>query len=211
MQYDDLDKSELLRRLEKLERLVTQAPIGYSSVTHGALRILSEEGLVVGEAEGENAGQGSQKVYGTVEITGTLRGDGTIDWDGPADFTGRLGVTGTMHVTGGGRIVSSDVGDVNYSMQMFYKDGTGNVIAFGVPMVIQAWSSVVQLNEDALRISTVGNASVQLNRDGLRIEAGGNSITMSEDSMQIVGNGGAAGTWLEFKDGDFFVHNLPTS
>ncbi|QHF24095.1 hypothetical protein GTU73_08780 [Rathayibacter sp. VKM Ac-2804] len=194
MQYDDLDKSELLRRLEKLERLVTQAPIGFSSVTNGALRILSDEGLIVGEAEGENAGKGSQKVYGTIEVTGTLRGDGSIDWEGPVQLKGQVDVTGRMRVQGGGRVVASDAGDNGHSMQLYYQDGVGKVFAFGVPMEIRAWSSVIQLNER-----------------GLIISGGGGVIGMSEDSIEIVGPDGSAGAWIELKGGDVFVHNLPDS
>lgn len=211
MGIDNPEDNSLPALWRLVKRLARANPLNNGSVDRGALTIRSPEGLVVGVPEGAGAGQGSQKVYGTIEVTGTLRGDGTIDWEGPVQLKGKVDVTGRMHVMGGGRIVSSDVGDVNYSMQMFYKDARGNVVAFGVPMLIQAWESLVQLNEDNLRISTVGNASVQLNRDGMRIEAGGNSITMSEDSVQIVGNDGAGGAWIELRDGDIFFRNVPDS
>lgn len=194
MRHDDLNEDELAKLVRRIEKLERAAPLGFSSIERGALRILSEEGLVIGEAEGENAGQGSQKVYGTVEITGTLRGDGTIDWEGPVQLKGQVDVTGRMRVQGGGRVVASDAGDNGHSMQLYYQDGVGKVIAFGVPMEIRAWASVIQLNEH-----------------GLIVSGGGGVIGMSEDSIEIVGPDGADGAWIELKGGDIFFHNIPDS
>lgn len=193
MGIDNPEDNSLPALWRLVKRLARANPLNNGSVDRGALTIRSPEGLVVGDEQSGADGGGSAKVFGLLNVVGKIL------------------ATGRIHILGGGRLVASDIGDSNFSMQVYYKDGGGKVVAFGVPMTIQAWSSILQLNEENLRISTVGNASVQLNRDGMRIEAGGNSITMSEESIQIVGPSGGDGVWLELKGRDFFVHNVPDS
>lgn len=165
MAIDNPEDNSLAALWRLVKRLASANPLNNGSVDRGALTIRSEEGLVVGEAEGKDAGKGSARVNGTV------------------------------HVMRGGRVVSSDAGDENFSMQMFYEGGRGNVVAQGVPMRIQAWDSIIDLNEN-----------------GLQIQGGdGNAITMSADGMQIIGPGGGAGAWIELKGGDIFLRNLPDS
>ncbi|RLP74345.1 hypothetical protein D9V32_13435 [Mycetocola tolaasinivorans] len=72
----------------QVRRLNAAAPIGYSSVSDGALEILSDEGLIV---------RGSQYV------SGLFRGDGTFDWSGPMKFAGDVSVTKTLDVTAAAR------------------------------------------------------------------------------------------------------------
>lgn len=68
---------KLWKRLERLER---GAPIGFSSISRGALRILSPEGLIV---------------VGSASISGLLTGDGELVWDGSITFTGPFTIDGT--------------------------------------------------------------------------------------------------------------------
>lgn len=194
MKVSDIDRGELERLWDAVHALQSQAPIGFSSVSRGALEITSPEGLIVGKADGEGAGQGSQKVYGTLNVTGTLNGDGTIDWDGPVQLQGKVDVSGSMHVKGGGRVIVSQEGDTNYSMQVLFEDGKGKLVAFGVPVELRAWATYVQLNEN-----------------GLQIGGGGGTITMTNDGIQIVSPAGASGPWIELKGDGIYFRNLPDS
>ncbi|PPH51193.1 hypothetical protein [Rathayibacter sp. AY1E1] len=194
MKINDVDRGELARLWDAIHSLQAQAPIGFSSVSRGALEITSPEGLIVGKPDGEGARQGSQKVYGTLNVVGTLNGDGTIDWEGPVALKGRVDVTGRLHVQGGGRFVASQSGETGQSMQLFYESSTGYLTSFGVPLEIRAWASTVRLNEN-----------------GLSIEGGGATITMSRDGVQITGPDGGDGAWIELKGKAIYLHNLPSS
>lgn len=90
------------RRLDKLgadfaelkrlvRQLLTQAPIGHSSVSEGALRILSAEGLIV---------EGTARVDGTLIVTGEERVDGILRVTGTLIMSGDLNVTGSTEITG---------------------------------------------------------------------------------------------------------------
>ncbi|PPG36339.1 hypothetical protein [Rathayibacter sp. AY2B5] len=144
MKINDVDRGELARLWDAIHALQAQAPIGFSSVSRGALEITSPEGLIVGKPDGEDARQGSQKVYG------------------------KLDVVGRVHVKGGGRFVASQSGETGQSMQLFYESSTGYLTSFGVPLEIRAWESTVRLNENGLRIEG-GGATITMSRDGVQI------------------------------------------
>lgn len=177
MAIDNPEDNSLAALWRLVKRLASANPLNNGSVDRGALTIRSPEGLVVGDEASGAEGGGSAKVFGLLNVLG------------------KIFVTGRMHVMGGGRVISSDVGDENFSMQMFYANARGNVVAQGVPMRIQAWDSIIDLNEN-----------------GLQIQGGdGNAITMSAGGMQIIGPGGGAGAWIELKDGEIYFRNLPDS
>ncbi|MHA3682777.1 hypothetical protein ACXR2W_00750 [Leucobacter sp. HY1908] len=92
----DLDRlvQDLMRRVHLLE---VGNPLGYSSVSEGSLRILSNEGLTV---EGSAKVAGWLVVTGTQRLTGTLDGQGTLDWTGPWYLKGTGQITGDCTVTG---------------------------------------------------------------------------------------------------------------
>ncbi|PPH99736.1 hypothetical protein C5C95_06220 [Rathayibacter sp. AY1B7] len=144
MKLNDIDRGELARLWDAIHALQSQAPIGFSSVSRGALEITSPEGLIVGKADGEDAGQGSQKVYGMLDVVGRV------------------------HVKGGGRFVASQSGDKAQSMQLFYENGIGYVTSFGVPLEIRAWSNTIRLNENGLAIEG-GGATITMSGDGVQI------------------------------------------
>jgi hypothetical protein len=73
---------DLKRRIRVLE---SASPLGWSSVSEGALEIRSAEGLIV---------------VGSARISGVLNGDGTFDWTGPATISGTLNVTGATTLAG---------------------------------------------------------------------------------------------------------------
>lgn len=79
---------DLLRRVRQLE---AGSPLGNSSITRGALRVASPEGLIV---------EGSEKVTGTLDITGTLTISGILNADGTITLTGPVTMTGETNLNG---------------------------------------------------------------------------------------------------------------
>ncbi|WP_193596067.1 hypothetical protein [Microbacterium sp. YJN-G] len=73
---------DLMRRIRVLE---SASPLGWSSVTEGALEIRSPEGLIV---------------IGSAKVSGTLTGSGTFDWTGPMNLQGAQTITGPTTFTG---------------------------------------------------------------------------------------------------------------
>lgn len=91
------------KRARQTRRHGTQAPLGYSSVSEGALGILSNEGLIVdGSAKvtGWLIVTGTERVTGLLEILGTLRAAGVIEFTGPTTIAGTTEITGDTTVTG---------------------------------------------------------------------------------------------------------------
>lgn len=77
----DMDVTDVIRKLvERIERLERSAPVGFTAVSRGALRITSDEGLIV---------------EGSARISGTLDGDGHLIWSGDVVFTGPFTIDGT--------------------------------------------------------------------------------------------------------------------
>lgn len=142
---------DILRRLRALE---TASPLGSSSITRGALRVASNEGLKV---EGSAKVSGWLIVTGTARVTGRLEGSGTFDWTGPmnlqgaqsvtgpttftgkvdingeADINGPLDVLGVWKLTGDGTIT----GDVGISGNLAMKSGGKITVEGANPIVLQ--------------------------------------------------------------------------
>lgn len=76
------------KRLQRVERA---APLGYSSITRGGMRIASAEGLTI---------QGTSRTTGTQNIDGTLNGSGSFDWTGPSWMRGAFGIQGSTTISG---------------------------------------------------------------------------------------------------------------
>lgn len=100
---------ELQELKQLVTQLATQAPIGYSTVSEGALRIISAEGLIVegsARVDGTLIVTGEERVDGVLRITGTLivSGDfnlsGTTTISGPTMITGQFTVDGDTNITG---------------------------------------------------------------------------------------------------------------
>lgn len=104
--------AEVLRRIRVLE---TQAPVGFTSVSRGALRILSPEGLIV---------VGTARVTGTQYVDGRLEGDGVFDWSGAVWLRGSVMVPGNL--TGVGSLLWSGPWEMRGN-----GDLTGNVALDG--------------------------------------------------------------------------------
>ncbi|WP_424462871.1 peptidoglycan DD-metalloendopeptidase family protein [Pseudoclavibacter helvolus] len=89
---------EIKTRLDTVE---TQAPMGYSSVTDGQIRIASPEGLWV-EGEGGIKLDGRMDAQGVISITGLLEllDGSTLTVKGTASVEGSFTASGTNNLTG---------------------------------------------------------------------------------------------------------------
>src|SRR5690554_1962337 len=92
------DPSKMQREIIKAQRiLAVSALVGHTSVNEGALRIASEEGLIVegsSKVTGRQDISGTQNVSGTHNVSGTQTVSGTSNLNGPTNVRGNLAVTG---------------------------------------------------------------------------------------------------------------------
>jgi hypothetical protein len=173
---------KLWKRLERLER---GAPIGFSAVSRGALRILSEEGLIV---------------EGSARISGILDGDGELIWSGDISFTGPFtidGVTtqngeytvnGAWHLIGDGDIA----GDVNMT-GLF--DLTGDATLAGM-VDITGTLKVSGPSEFSSTLAIKGATTLEAD---LNVKPGGKVIVEGAQSITLSSVGGTA--MMRFSDG----------
>lgn len=181
---------EIIRRIRDLE---TQSPVGFTSVTRGALRVASNEGLLV---------EGSAKVSGWLIVTGMLKGTGTFDWSGdlllsgsqhvtgPTTFDGSLRVNGPIDVYGAWKLIGN--GEIQ-----------GNVIITGSMDVnspgrirITGGSSPATLEDGRLSFGTGGvveadtaNGGVRLSVGTNRVYVGTNAAVLQRGSISIILSG----------------------
>lgn len=191
---DNLNSDEMAKLVRRIEKLEAAAPVGFTAVSRGALRITSDEGLIV---------------EGSARISGRLLGDGELTWTGPITFTGpftidgttvqngEYTVTGPFHVNGTTDINGDTtvnglfdvVGDSNFTGEVtidggWHLNGDGDIT--GEVTVTGLW----HLNGDgdiAGDVEVTGNVKIQpggvLNvGDGLTLEplgAGGGAINFN--------------------------------
>lgn len=111
---DNIKNGELAALVRNVRTLGTNAPIGFSSVTKGGLRIASSQGLLV---QGSSSTTGTANVSGTQSVTGTANNSGVVNNSGTINNTGTstntgqtnlngpVALVGTQTVSGGGKIV----------------------------------------------------------------------------------------------------------
>jgi hypothetical protein len=165
---DNLNANELARLVKRIERLEAAAPVGFTAVSRGALRIVSDEGLIV---------------EGSARISGVMTGDGTLLWTGPITFTGPFTINGATTQNGeytvdGDTTVNGDFDVVGtWDLQGNGKI-TGNVGMTGV-LTIQT-GGAVKVGTVTLGITSNGRpgldfdgATLTENNDRLAMESGG--------------------------------------
>ncbi|WP_404475130.1 hypothetical protein [Microbacterium aerolatum] len=176
--------AEILRRIRVLE---TQAPVGFTSVTRGALRVASNEGLLV---EGSAKVDGWLVVTGTERVTGRLEGSGTFDWTGPMNLRGAQSVTGPTTFTG--QVTVNGPWDLNGN-----GDITGNVVVrSGGAITVQGPGGNVTLSSSysAPRIN-LGGAQID-GGSALTFTAGTTVIYFANGTIRIAGIPTRSGTGL---------------
>lgn len=191
----DIIYQELLQLRLLVQQLLTQSPLGYSSITEGSLRVASNEGLIV---------EGSAKVTGYLVVTGTLRGTGTFEWlgtmnisgaqnvTGPTTFTGQVTVNGPWKLVGNGQI-------------------TGNVDLTGDLRVLPG--GLIRVGD--MIIDPADGGSVRF-PGGAYVRAGaGGGIEMRDGSYAAVVTGsgasvGRSGNSISVTEGGFRMDGLPS-
>lgn len=82
---DNLKGDSLEPFKRRTRQLEAQSPLGHASVSRGALRVRSTDGLIV---------------EGSAKVNGTLTGVGTCNWSGPVNLSGTTTQTGPLVVNG---------------------------------------------------------------------------------------------------------------
>lgn len=158
---------------------------------------------------------GATKVDGRIDINGpaAIAGDlqvfGPASFNGPTKMVGDVDLSGTMHATGTGRFISSDAGDVNYSMQMYHSNGEGYVVGFGVPVNVIAWNGFIQLKQDKVTVNK-GDARVELNGDDL-IMTKSNAFIAVRNNTITLNFYNSTGPYIQLTPGGIYFHNLPNA
>lgn len=188
---------ELQRRIRVLE---TQAPVGFTAVSRGALRILSSEGLIVvgtarttgtqyvdGRLEGAGVFDWSGAVWlrGSVMVPGNLTGVGSLLWSGPwemrgnGDITGDVNLTGNITVLPGGKI---QVGNIVIDPTI-----SGGAVAFanGAQVFTDGSSIQVYLGNGVMQVS---NSSAKIQVGGTRVEVTSGHVYASGMATAPVGD-----------------------
>lgn len=163
---------EQLKELKgQVKSLLTQSPLGFTSITRGSLRIASEEGLIV---------QGSALVVGLLSVLGRVRIHGL----GILEVLSLIDLLGSMRVSGGGSI-DIEAGGGMYVGQITIADGK---------IIIGGGSSPATLENGKLSFGTGGAVEADTGVGGVKMTAGDavvNAGTVASirkgDSSVIVG------------------------
>lgn len=161
---DNLNDSALRDILTRLRILESMAPVGFTAVTRGALRIASNEGLLVegsAKVDGWLIVTGTERVTGLLEVLGTLQGSGSIVWTGPASFSGDTSIGGNLDVTG-----ETTLQALVTLLNDLVVSGAGKIIIEGGP-------SPITLQNGTLGFGT--GAKLEADGGGARLVASGGS------------------------------------
>lgn len=160
---DDLNASMMRKLRDEVRALRTKVHGGFSSITRGALRIASEEGLIV---------QGSALIVGWLNVVGRLRviGLGILEVSSLIDLLGSMKVRGggTVDVEAGGAIV---VGNVRIE--------DGQITVGGTAIVIDGATGKIN----------VGGTAIVIDGTTGKISVGGNQIVIDGTTAKITVNG----------------------
>lgn len=174
---------ELKRRIRVLE---SSSPLGYSSISEGALEIRSAEGLIVD---------------GSARIDGLLKGSGTFDWTGPVNlkgaqsvtgpttFTGMMTVNGPWKFVGNGEITGTVglTGDLNVTGGGKIKAGNIEITPSSNGGTIKVGAHSIYVNGEAMTMLHNGGAQVVLNNGGVSLVNGGSNFTVGDNGVSVSG------------------------
>lgn len=149
---------ELADLKAKLEEYITAPRLQNSSISKGALRILSPEGLIV---------VGSASVSGLLDVDGTLDGTGSFDWSGPWELSGAGQITGDVTATG----TWTWQGDLNLSGDF---DMSGSMFVTGDITILPGGKMII----GNMIIDPADGGSVQFPGGAVVRGQGGNGVEM---------------------------------
>lgn len=185
------------RRLQRVERA---APIGFSSITRGGLRVQSADGIQVNTVPGGLAGlrvTGLQVVDGTLRITGTVNGGGTWSWTGTLDQTGSTFLRGPVRITGASGTLEVEAqtflkGAATLSADLTVANGgkvtAGNVTIEPNKITVAGGSSPATLQDGKLSFGTGGSVEADVGIGGVRMVAGDAVVNAGSTASVRKGN-----------------------
>lgn len=192
MEYRPDELARELRELkDQVRSLLSQAVVGYSSVSDGALEIRSEEGLIV---------DGSALVTGLLRVVGRLivEGLGILEVASLIDLSGMLRVLGEIVVdsgkitAGGVRIEDGRIYVGEGASQIIIDGATGRITAGNLtidPTIAGgavAFQNGAQVFTDAATVQVfLGNSVVQISNDYARLQHGGYVIEIDGNGARI--------------------------
>lgn len=182
---------DLKRRIKVLETSPSQQNM---TVDKGATRILSDEGLQVGEPGSDT---GSEIVYGVLTIVGTLNGDGTINWEGTLNQVGPTNLRGPVAITGENGTLTVDAETLLRALTRVLADLQ---VEAGGKIVVQG-SQPIQLRQvgGIARIDLGATAGIWSGGDGVTIAATapGGFMNVYSGGVDIDGGLGRPGIHLD--------------
>ena len=191
MQIDNLNKDETRNLMLRQRANDVMAPLGKSSISRGALRILSPEGLIV---KGSSSVTGTQTVSGTHNVSGTENVTGTLNVSGDLNVTGTEKVTGTLDISGllkliGNALLTGDLivgagGEITVAGS---PSATLGVTSSGYPGLEwngSGWVAAIAGNGVVLSNST-GSAFTRVTPTAAAIVAGNKSVQVTSSAVTI--------------------------
>lgn len=202
---DDLGASALQRVFNELRELRVKVNAGFSSITRGALRIASNEGLLV---EGSAKVSGWLVVTGTARVVGLLEGSGTLDWTGPVNLAGAQTVTGpttfngTWKLAGNGEITGNVTSTGTWTQNGIWRfngdgditgdvDVSGNISVWSQGKItVTGGSSPATLQNGKMSFGTGGSVEADTGVGGVRLLAG--DAVVNAGSTASIRKGGSS-------------------
>lgn len=190
----DIIYAELQELKDLVHQLLTQAPLGYTSITEGSLRVASEEGLIV---------EGSALINGLLSVLGRVRVHGL----GILEVLSLIDLLGSMRVRGGGSITVEGDGKIVVTGGVSPATLEDGKLSFGTGGAVEADTSVggvkltagdAVVNAGSVVSMRKGDSSIIVGPLGVTINpAGSGDIDMGGDvrfDMSTVDN--VSGTGL---------------
>ncbi|VXC30468.1 conserved hypothetical protein [Microbacterium sp. 8M] len=182
---NDSEIPEILRRIRALE---TQSPIGFSSITRGALRVASPEGLLVeGSAyvsgilhgDGDFNWSGDMNLTGSQHVTGPTVFDGTLTINGNTTINGTTTVNGPLNVVGTWKLIGN--GEIQGNTVI-----TGSVIVNSPGLIrITGGASPATLEDGRMSFGTGGVVEADVTNGGVRMNVGTNRVYVGTGAVAI--------------------------
>lgn len=176
----DLLYAQLQELKDLVYQLLTQSSLGYSAITEGALRVASEEGLIV---------EGSAVVTGLLQVIGRLQVIGL----GILEVGSLIDLTGLLRVNAGGAIT---IGDIRIEGGKIYVgSGAAQIIIDGATGRILAGGMEIDPTDGGSVTFPGGAVVTGFTGGGVMMKDGDSTAVVSEGLVRIAL--GATGVWID--------------
>lgn len=190
MRIDNLsnNSSEIKDMARRIRALELATPLNSASISRGALRILSEEGLIVegsARVSGVLAVAGTENVTGTLNVSGTANIDGPLLVDGATSLRGATTITGDVTVNGGGSITVAGG-----------TPATLGVTSLGLPgLEFSAGNALISTTSGLLMKSGTTGGRVSASSGAVSMALGSNSIAIGGTQISLSGTTVVSGSF----------------